>query len=326
VHYVTTIQLDRFFTDTDAELALNADARAGLTSCPKTLSPQWFYDARGSALFKLITGLPEYYPTRTELALLRGSANQIAALSDAQTVVELGSGPPAKTRLLLDAFIAAGTLRHYIPFDVSSAALRESLNTLACEYPGLKLHGVVGDFTRHLDLLPRDSHRMIAFLGGTIGNLLPAQRAEFLAGVRRVLDPGEQLLIGAGLVTDPAVMIPAYDDAAGVTAEFNRNVLHVLNRQLGADFDVEAFTHVALWDEQQEWIEMRLRADRAMRVTLADLGLVVEFAAGEELRTEVSAKFRPNRMEAELTAAGFWLTDAWTDRDQRFMVALAFAV
>jgi len=318
--------LDIQLSDADAEAALRADARAGLTAVPKQLPPKWFYDARGSELFEQITALPEYYPTRTERALLQRTVDDIARQSGADTIVELGSGSSDKTRLLLDAFRRAGTLRRYVPQDVSEAALRQALDALAVDYPGLALHGVVGDFTRNLDRLPGGLHRrLIAFLGGTIGNLLPAERAAFLAQLRSVLKPGEQLLLGTASVIDERVLVPAYDDAAGVTAEFNRNVLRVLNRTLGADFDVEAFAHRAVWVAEHEWIEMRLVAQRAMRVRIADLDLTVDFAAGEEMRTEVSAKFRIETVRSMLRAAGFTITRIWTDPDDRFALTLATA-
>ncbi len=318
--------LDIQLTDADADAALRADARAGLTAVPKRLPPKWFYDARGSELFELITELPEYYPTRTERELLRRHVDDIAQLSGADTLVELGSGSSAKTRLLLDAFTRAGTLRRYVPQDVSETALRQALDTLAADYPRLALHGVVGDFTRNLHRLPGGIHRrMIAFLGGTIGNLLPVERAAFLAQLRSVLAPGEQFLLGTASVIDEAVLLPAYDDAAGVTAEFNRNVLRVLNRTLGADFDVEAFAHRAVWDAEHEWIEMRLVAGRAMRVRVAELDLTVEFAAGEQMCTEVSAKFRRSTVQDMLGAAGFTITRTWSDPDDRFALTLACA-
>jgi L-histidine N-alpha-methyltransferase len=323
---MSTALLDIHLTEDDAGAALRADARAGLTATPKQLPPKWFYDARGSELFEQITELPEYYPTRTERALLERSVAEIAVASGADTLVELGSGSSAKTRLLLDAFTRAGTLRCYVPQDVSESALRLAMDALGPEYPGLALHGVVGDFTRHLDRLPRGDRRMVAFLGGTIGNLLPGERTAFLTQLRSVLQLGEQLLLGTGLVIDPSVLVPAYDDAAGVTAEFNRNVLRVLNRELGADFDVEAFAHRALWDAENEWIEMRLVAQRAMTVAVGELDLTVEFAAGEEMRTEVSAKFRPEGVRAMLEETGFAVDRVWTDPDDRFALTLATAV
>jgi len=317
--------LDIHLTDRDAAAALRADARAGLTASPKHLPPRWFYDARGSALFEEITALPEYYPTRTEAALLARSVDEIAVASGADTLVELGSGSSAKTRLLLDALARAGTLRRYVPQDVSEAALRGALDELAAAYPGVALHGVVGDFTADLDKLPGGDRRMVAFLGGTIGNLVPAERAAFLSALRAVLEPGETLLLGTGLVIDEATLVAAYDDAAGVTAAFNRNVLHVLNRELDADFDVDAFAHRALWDAQHEWIEMRLVARRAMTVHVAGLDLDVEFAAGEEMRTEISAKFRPGGVRGWLEATGWEVRRTWTDPAGRFALTLAAA-
>jgi L-histidine N-alpha-methyltransferase len=324
-----TARIDVHLTPADAHAALRADVLRGLTARPKQLPPKYFYDARGSALFEQITALAEYFPTRTEAALLAAHVDEIAVLSGAGTLVELGSGSSAKTRLLLDAFLRAGTLHRYVPQDVSEAALRGALDELATRYPELALHGVVGDFTQHLHRLPVGDgpydRRLVAFLGGTIGNLVPGERAVFLERLRAALAPGEQLLLGAALVTDPAVLVAAYDDAAGVTAEFNRNVLRVLNRELHADLDVEAFAHVALWDAEREWIEMRLRAARTMAVSVRDLGLVVEFAAGEELRTEVSAKFRPAGVAAELAVAGFTPVRTWADPQERFTLVLATA-
>ncbi len=321
--------LDIHLTDAEAEAALRWDAWAGLTASPKELPPKWFYDARGSELFDRITELPEYFPTRTERGLLRAHAARIAAVAagaGVDTLVELGSGSSEKTRLLLDALSAAGAVRRYVPQDVSESALRTAVDALVGDYPDLVIHGVVGDFTRHIGLLPADGQRLLAFLGSTIGNLRPAERARFLAAVRSALQPGEYLLVGAGLVTDPAVLVAAYDDAAGVTAEFNLNVLAVLNRQLGADFDLSGFDHVARWDVEQEWIEMQLRARRDMTVWVRELELEVPFAAGEEMRTEISAKFRPAGLRAELTAAGFEPVQLWTDPDDRFALALSVAV
>ncbi len=322
---MTVPTLDVHLSADAAGQALREDARAGLTAQEKWLAPKWFYDARGSEIFEQITELPEYYPTRTERALLQTHAADIAMTSGADTLVELGSGSSEKTRLLLDALRAAGHLRRYVPQDVSQSALAAAAHQVAEDYPEITVHGVVGDFTRDLDKLPGGDHRLVAFLGGTLGNLIPFERTEFLAGVRAVLNSGEHLLLGVGLVTSPAVLVPAYDDAAGVTAEFNRNVLHVLNRELGADFDVAAFAHVARWNAEAEWIEMRLRAEREMTVQLAQLGLTVHFDAGEEIRTEISAKFRPAGIAAELANAGFNLDGNWFDRDERFALLLAIA-
>ncbi|MEU4316007.1 L-histidine N(alpha)-methyltransferase [Nocardia sp. NPDC024068] len=313
-------------TDADLTAALRADARRGLTDSPKWLPPKWFYDARGSELFEQITALPEYYPTRTERALLDSVAGAIARTAQAEVLVELGSGSAAKTRILLNALTTEGPLKTYVPQDVSSSALRASAAEVAAEFPGLAVHGVVSDFTDTLATLPRGGRRMIAFLGGTLGNMVPAERAEFLGGIHDVLEPGEQLLLGVGLVVDPAIVVPAYDDAAGVTAEFNRNVLRVLNSRLRADFEPEAFRHIAHWDPDNEWIEMRLESTVDTTVTVADLGLTVRFARGEQMRTEISAKFRLEGLGEELRGAGFVLEHAWTDPDDRFALVLAARV
>ncbi|MFG3298203.1 L-histidine N(alpha)-methyltransferase [Micromonospora chersina] len=315
--------LEIHLEEQDLGRSLREDVRAGLTATPKWLPPKWFYDARGSALFEEITRLPEYYPTRAERAVLAAHADDIAELTGAKTLIELGSGSSEKTRLLLEAFTRHGDLGTFVPLDVSVSALRGSTEQIAAAYPGLRVRGIVGDFTRHLDRLPTGGRRLVLFLGGTIGNLLPAERAEFLTAMRAALECGDWLLIGTDLVKDPSVIVPAYDDAAGVTAEFNRNVLRVINRELGADFDPEAFRHVAVWDPEHEWVEMRLRAEHPARVHVLDLE--VGFAAGEELRTEVSAKFRPEGIARELAAAGFVRQEFWTDPDGLFGVSLARA-
>ncbi|OKI31022.1 L-histidine N(alpha)-methyltransferase [Streptomyces sp. CB03911] len=303
--------------------ALRHDVQHGLTSEPKWLPPKWFYDARGSDLFEEITRLPEYYPTRAERAILTERAGEIAAASKARTLVELGSGSSEKTRLLLDALHELGTLETYMPVDVSESALTAAGQALAEEYPELRVRAVLSDFTAGPGLPPDGGPRLVAFLGGTLGNLLPAERAEFLTTLRGMVDHGDSLLLGTDLVKDPAVLVAAYDDSAGVTAEFNKNVLNVLNRELAADFDPAAFEHVALWDAEQEWIEMRLRSLRTQTVKIPALDLPVHFEAGEELRTEVSAKFRRERVADELAAAGFRLSRWWTDEARRFGLSLA---
>ncbi len=315
--------IDVHLSGDHAGRALRRDVRAGLSAQEKWLPPKWFYDARGSELFEQITRLPEYYPTRAETEALRTAAADIAETTKAHTVVELGAGSSEKTRLLLDALLASGSLQAFVPQDVSVSALRGTAAAIGRDYPGLRVHGVVGDFTADLAELPGERPRLVAFLGGTIGNFLPDERAELLHSVAAVLAPGEWLLLGTDLVKDPDVLVAAYDDAQRVTAEFNRNVLHVLNRELGADFDVEAFAHVALWNDAQEWIEMRLRAQRPMQVHVRDLDMRVRFAAGEDLRTEISAKFRSERIRAELAAGGFDLQRWWTDAEGRFGVSLA---
>ena len=309
---------DGFFAD-----SLRADARAGLTAAPKSLPPKWFYDERGSELFDKITLLDEYYPTRAEREILAAAADQIAAATGARTLVELGSGSADKTRLLLDALHAAGTLRRYVPVDVSEAALLVASRRVLDGYPGLAVHALVSDFEEHLGLPEGGGPRLVAFLGGTIGNLLPDQRAEFLRSVRARLAPGDALLLGTDLVKEPAVLVEAYDDAAGVTAAFNKNILSVLNAELGADFDPDNFDHVALWDPAAEWIEMRLRSAEDQQVRLPAIGLTVAFAEGEEMRTEVSAKFRREGIQAELAAAGLEMRSWWTDGAGRFGLSLS---
>jgi L-histidine N-alpha-methyltransferase len=306
--------------------ALAADVRAGLTAVPKTLPPKWFYDERGSELFDAITRLPEYYPTGAERALLAERSDEIADVSGADVLVELGSGTSEKTRLLLDALRRNGRLRRFVPVDVDPTVLRSAGEAVAAEYPGVQVDAVVGDFERHLDLLPRGGRRMVAFLGSTIGNLEPGPRAEFLAGVRAGLDEGDSFLLGTDLVKDVDRLVAAYDDAQGITAQFNRNVLAVVNRELGADFDLAAFEHVALWDAEQEWIEMRLRSVRDQVVRIRDLGLEVAFAADEQLRTEVSAKFRRDGVRAELAAAGLRMERWWTDAAGDVAVSLSVPV
>ncbi|MEV8321930.1 L-histidine N(alpha)-methyltransferase [Kitasatospora sp. NPDC059811] len=318
-----TFDLTRLLPADHFSTALRHDVQHGLTSEPKWLPPKWFYDARGSELFEEITRLPEYYPTRAERAILTARAGEIAAATGARTLVELGSGSSEKTRLLLDALRALGTLETYVPVDVSESALTAAGVALAAEYPGLAVHGVLADFTARLGLPPEGGPRLVAFLGGTLGNLLPEERAAFLRGLRAALDPGDFLLLGTDLVKDPSMLVAAYDDAAGVTAEFNLNVLNVLNRELGADFDPTAFAHVARWDPDREWIEMRLRSLRAQTVKIPALNLPVHFDRGEELRTEVSAKFRRERVSAELAAAGLRLSHWWTDEEGRFGLSLS---
>ncbi|WP_329110750.1 L-histidine N(alpha)-methyltransferase [Micromonospora sp. NBC_01699] len=318
---MTADPLEIYLEEQDLARALREDVRVGLTARPKWLPPKWFYDARGSELFEEITRLPEYYPTRTERAILAEHADGIARITGAKTLIELGSGSSEKTRLLLDAFTRHGGLGTFVPLDVSISALRQSTAEIAEAYPGLRVRGLVGDFTHQLDRLPTGGSRLVAFLGGTIGNLLPVERAGFLRSMRSALETDDWLLLGVDLVKDPAVLVPAYDDAAGVTAEFNRNVLAVINRELGADFDPDAFEHVALWDSEHEWIEMRLRARRPSRVRVLDLD--VDFVEGEEMRTEVSAKFRPEGITTELVSAGFLVRSCWTDERDLFALVLA---
>ncbi|MET9960770.1 L-histidine N(alpha)-methyltransferase [Streptomyces sp. NPDC006326] len=319
---MSDFQLTRTLDEHAADRALRADVLHGLTHSPKVLPPKWFYDARGSELFEEITRLPEYYPTRAEREILLARAQEIAAVSGARTLVELGSGSSEKTRHLIEAMPALDT---YIPVDVSESALSGAAQTLLAEHPGLRVHALLADFTKPLHLPPSPGPRLVVFLGGTVGNLLPPERAVFLASVRAMLSPGDALLMGTDLVKDEDVLVAAYDDAQGVTAEFNKNVLSVIDRELGADFHVEDFSHVAVWNREQEWIEMRLRARSELVVKVRALDLLVPFAAGEEILTEVSAKFRQEGVRRELSAAGLELTHWWTDAAGRFAVSLSVA-
>jgi L-histidine N-alpha-methyltransferase len=298
------------------------DVLAGLAATPKVLSPVWFYDEVGSRLFDEITRLPEYYLTRAERSILEASAGEVAALARADTLVELGSGTSEKTRLLLGAMAASGALRRFVPLDVSEEVLREAAAAVAASY-GAEVHAVVGDFSRHLGDLPQGGRRLVAFLGSTIGNLVRDERTQFLASVRASLGDGDHFLLGTDLVKDRARLLAAYDDAAGVTARFNRNVLLVLNAELGGDLDPDGFDHVACWDEAERWIEMRLRARRHQDAVLAAVGRTVSFAAGEEVRTEVSTKFTADQVTGELEAAGMGVVRRWTDPGGDFLLTLA---
>ena len=315
--------IDVHLSPEDVQRQMRQDALVGLQASEKSIPPVWFYDERGSRLFEEITQLPEYYPTRAERALLEAHAASIAQLSKADTLVELGAGSCEKTRVLLSALEQAGTLTRYVPFDVSDEFLRGAATALSEEYGALDIHLVIGDFHHHLTEIPTDGRRMVAFLGGTIGNLNPAQRARFLFDLNCTMSSDDSLLLGADLVKDRGRLVSAYDDAAGVTADFNRNVLHVLNEQLGGDFDPERFRHVALWNEEEQWIEMRLRAERPTEVSLSGAGITVNFDEGEDLLTEISAKFTPERIERELSEAGFVVEGVWGADEGEFLLALA---
>ena len=317
--------IDRYLSEADLADSLRADVRAGLTRHPKMLPPKYFYDDHGSDLFEDITEQPEYYQTAAEASILRERAAEIGDLTKARTLVELGSGSSEKTHLLLGALAGTGSLERYVPVDVSEGALANAVPGLVARYPELEVHGVVADFERDLDKLPADGPRLVAFLGGTIGNFEPVQRRAFLAAVGAQLEPGDALLLGTDLVKDPARLERAYDDAAGVTADFNLNVLRVINRELDADFDTSAFTHRAVWVPESEWIEMRLVSRHAQGVVVRALELEVDFAEGEEMRTEVSAKFREEKVAAELEAAGLRLASWWTDVRGDYALSLALA-
>ena len=310
----------------DAGPTLAQDAREGLTRARKELSPKHLYDSRGAALFDEICELEEYYPTRTERTILERHAGDIVAATGAAELVELGSGSAAKTRLLLDAMAAAGTLARYVPVDVTERVVRESAAELAAAYPGLRVHGLIGDFLAHLDRLPAPAGpRLVAFIGGTIGNFTEPERRELLAAIAAQLGPGGHLLLGTDLVKDRATLEAAYNDASGVSAEFNRNILLVLNRELGARFDPAAFEYVASFDTEHEWIDIRLRARAAMDVEVPAIGLVVHLDAGEEIRTEISAKFTRERAWGDLRAAGLEPVAWYTDPREWFALTLARA-
>jgi L-histidine N-alpha-methyltransferase len=319
----STLSLSNYLSADSAAQALRRDVHDGLTQTPKSLPPKWFYDSVGSDLFDQITRLPEYYPTRTEAQILRARSAEIAAASGADTLVELGSGTSEKTRMLLDALRDSGHLSRFIPFDVDAGVLKAAGSAIEKEYPGIEIDAVCGDFEEHLGKIPRVGRRLVVFLGSTIGNLTPGPRAEFLAALSETLQAGDSLLLGTDLVKDAGRLVRAYDDSAGVTAQFNRNVLAVVNRELDADFDLAAFEHVAKWNAAEERIEMWLRAATAQRVHVKALDLTVDFAGGEEMLTEVSCKFRPEGVASELADAGLRCTHWWTDDSGDFGLSLA---
>ncbi len=302
--------------------ALQSDARCGLTSSPKQLPPVYFYDDRGSRLFDEITKLPEYYPTRSERWILDAHAKDMALISGADTLIELGAGTCEKSRVLLDAMQACGNLTRYVPLDVSDTVLWEAANALAGEYPGLAVNAVVGDFHRHLDRLPAGGRRLVAFLGGTIGNLGPEQRRRFLVDLDCVMDAEDRFLVGTDLVKDRDRLVRAYDDDAGVTAAFNKNVLNVLNRELAADFDPACFEHVARWNEEEQRIEMWLQSTTEQSVRVDGLDIDLSFDEGEAMMTEISTKFTPEGLEAELAGCGFVVEATWTSPGDEFLMTL----
>ncbi|ODR16169.1 L-histidine N(alpha)-methyltransferase [Mycolicibacterium porcinum] len=318
-----TLTLSNYLAADSAATALRRDVREGLTQEPKMLPPKWFYDSVGSDLFDQITRLPEYYPTRTEAQILRERSPEIVAAAGADTLVELGSGTSEKTRMLLDAMRDGGQLRRFIPFDVDAGVLRAAGDAIGQEYPGIEIDAVCGDFEEHLGKIPAVGRRLVAFLGSTIGNLTPGPRAEFLSSLAQILQPGDSLLLGTDLVKDAGRLVRAYDDSAGVTAAFNRNVLSVVNRELDADFELDAFEHVAKWNADEERIEMWLRAGAPQQVRVAALDLDVAFVAGEEMLTEVSCKFRADGVADELAKAGLRQTHWWTDEAGDFGLSLA---
>jgi L-histidine N-alpha-methyltransferase len=303
-----------------------ADVRAGLTKPFKELSPRYFYDERGSRLFEAITELEEYYPTRAERSILESRGEEIvAAAGGPATLIELGSGTAAKTRVLLDAMRRASCLEGYAPVDISEQITRETASRIAAEYGGISVHGLVCDYELDLERIPLGGPRLLAFLGGTVGNFEPAQRASFLRRVANLLGPDDRFLLGTDLVKGRERLEGAYNDSAGVTAEFNKNVLAVLNRELGADFDLDAFEHVAFWDEENLWMDIRLRSLRRQLVDFPALGMQVAFDRGEEMRTEISTKFAREGLTGIFAEAGLELTDWFTDSEGEFALSLARA-
>jgi L-histidine Nalpha-methyltransferase len=303
-----------------------ADVRAGLTRPFKELSPRYFYDDRGSELFEQITELDEYYPTRCERDILDTCAADICeAANSPATLIELGSGSASKTRVMLDAMLDAGCLETYCPVDISEEITRDTAERIATEYGQVEVRGLVCDFELDLERIPVAAPRVIALLGGTIGNFAPQQRAGFLRRISHLLGPDDRFLLGTDLVKDRHLLEAAYDDSRGVTAEFNKNVLAVLNRELGADFDLDRFEHVARWDPENLWIDIRLRSLANQVVNFESLGMMVPFAAGEEMRTEISTKFARQGLEGIYAEAGLQLTDWWTDSEGMFALSLARA-
>jgi L-histidine N-alpha-methyltransferase len=317
------VRVDRHLDDADRRLGLHDGTFWSLRETPRGLSPVWLYDERGSQLFDEITQLPEYYLARAETTILMARAPEIATLTRAETLVELGSGTSRKTRLLLDALDEIGSLRRFAPVDVSEKTLLASAHAIANEYAGIGVHAVVGDFERHLDALPGGDRRLLAFLGSTVGNLDPDRRRRFLEAVAAALEDDDTLLLGVDLVKDPARLEAAYNDGAGLTERFLRNGLEAVNRELGGDFRQDRFAYEALWDERHEWVDIGFRARAAHVVSLAGLGVEIPFADGESLRMEVSAKFRRGGIGAELAGAGLELDRWWSDPAGDFALLLA---
>jgi len=320
------IEIEVHLPEGGALAGLAEDVREGLSSPFKELPPKYFYDERGSQLFERITELPEYYPTRAERSILESVSGEIAATARPTTLIELGSGAAAKTRVLLDAISAAGTLETYVPVDISEEITRRVADELVDRYEGLRVHGIVCDYETHLERVPREEGGLFAFLGGTIGNFRPGPRRSFLARIASLMYPRDRFLLGIDLVKDPARLEAAYDDSAGVTAEFNKNVLHVLNRELDANFEPDRFEHIAFWDPDNEWVDIRLRSLGEQFIDIRGLDMQVHFARTEEMRTEISTKFTRERLEASYADAGLELIEWWTDPEELYALSLARAV
>jgi L-histidine N-alpha-methyltransferase len=312
-----------YLEDDAAARDVARDVRQGLSGTPKTLPSKYFYDERGSQLFQRITELPEYYLARAETELLRRDAARIADLTRFEDLVELGSGYADKTQLLIDAGMHKGTLRRFVPFDVAQEAAQHSAHKLSRSYPDLEIHVVVGDFEKHLEQIPTGRRRLIALLGSTIGNFPEEQAVRLLKQIKRIMRRGDWLLLGTDLVKDRRVLEAAYNDKQGVTAEFNRNILNVINEQVDGDFDVDEFEHVARYNEERSRIESELRSKHAQSVTLGDLGLQVEFERGEKLRTEVSCKYTRVTAGSLLSQAGLRIERWFADADRTFALSLS---
>lgn len=319
----TRVDIEFLLEESRALEIMAEEIRQGLSASPKELPPKYFYDERGSWLFERITQLPEYYLTRAERALLDASVDDLAARAQPEELVELGAGSASKTDLLLDACRAAGRLQRYLPVEVSAAMIEHSAERLGEKYPWLEIRAVVADFEHDLGRIPPAPHRLVAFLGSTIGNLARARAVEFLGTVAALMDGDGFLVLGTDLVKDRKVLEAAYNDDQGVTAEFNRNVLRVINRRLGADFDPGAFEHVAIYDEAEARIEIYLesRVDQVARIPALDLD--VRFDAGERMRTEVSCKYTRDSVERMLTEAGLALRDWFSDSNGTFALSLS---
>jgi L-histidine Nalpha-methyltransferase len=323
---MTDLHVDRHLPPDLRTNALRADAREGLTESPKRIPSKWLFDAKGSDLWEQITRLPEYYPFRTERDILQAAADEIADVTKASSIIELGSGSAIKTRILLDALRRAGTLRSYTSIDISESALIAAGSRLIAEYPGLSVQAMLADFETQAEAIAAHeppAPRLVLFLGGTIGQLTPGQRAEFLRRLRSAFRTGDMLLLGVDLVKDPAELLAAYDDAAGVSTAFNKNLLAVLNAQVGADFDLDAFDYIVVWDDKAEYLSMweQSRIDQAVHLSKIDLS--VELAAWERIWTAISAKFRRDGIQAELADAGFSPQHWWTDPGGRYGVSLS---
>lgn len=317
-----SITIDVPLTREDPEV-VKTEITRGLLGNPKTLPSKLFYDERGSTLFERICELPEYYQTRTEHHLLTKWADEIVGISGAEELVELGSGAATKTRVLLDAMASVDQLRYFVPFDVDETIVRRVSEELVLEYPGLHIHGVVGDFLFHLEHIPEGGKRLVVILGGTIGNLPALAAQEFLSSVNSEMASGDYFLLGVQLITERRRLEAAYNDTQGITAKFNKNIIRVLNNQFGSHSDAESFEHVARYNEADHRIEMWLRSREDQTLDIQDLGLHIHLKQGEEIRTEISTKYDRPLVEALLAASGFAMVKWYSDPDSLIGLALA---